>query len=352
MDLKDFINSQNIALYMKELPLEDTVDRVLFPSRKQLSNELEVAKGAKKKPVALKKSTFDVAAKQRSLSASIDVIKKEMPYFKESIPLKEKDRQQLIIALQSGNQNLVQALTQQVFENYESLIKGAEVDAKRMRAQVIQNGYINITSDDGDIMVDYGVPDSHKETISSSTKKWNVATADIVGDIAKYQKVITDDHHDKPNIALMTEKTFLDTFLINTAIKADLNGNVSNQNRILSEQDFLNFAKERLGLNVVFLENTTFMPTIDGEPVAYYEDGKVTFMSGKTLGETVYGATPEEFDKVYGSGKADTSMTGDLNAVAVTTMLKEDPVTIDTKASVTMVPSFDRADEVFFAKVY
>ncbi|PWL51766.1 MAG: phage capsid protein [Clostridium cadaveris] len=350
MDLKDFISSKNIALYMKELPQESSVDLALFPKKKQLGTEIEYAKGAKKKAVALRMSQFDTAAKTRALSATLDVFKKELPFFKESMGIKETDRRDLVLAMQSNNQEIVQALAKQVFENYENLINGAHIVAKRMRAEVIQNGAINITTEDGDVMVDYGVPVKHKAKITESSKKWNVATADIVGDIAKYQKTITDDHYDKPNIALMTEKTFLDTFMINTVIKNDLNGNISNQNRILSEKDFLNFAKERLGLSIVFLENATFIPNEGAEPMPYYVDGKVTFMSGTTLGSTVYGTTPEEFDKLYGSGKLDTSIV-DL-AIAVTTMVKEDPVSVDTKVSEMVLPSFDRADEVFFATVY
>lgn len=73
-------------------------------------------------------------------------------------------------------------------------------------------------------------------------------------------------------------------------------------------------------------------------------------MSGTTLGNTVYGTTPEEFDKQSGSSKLDTYIVD--TGIAVTTMVKEDPVTVDTKVSVMPIVSFDRADEVFFATVY
>lgn len=57
-----------------------------------------------------------------------------------------------------------------------------------------------------------------------------------------------------------------------------------------------------------------------------------------------------EFDKQSGSSKLDTYMVD--KGIAVTTMVKEDPVTVDTKVSVMPIVSFDRADEVFFATVY
>lgn len=350
MDLKDFINSANIALYMKELPVEQTVDTVLFPVKKQMGTEIELAKGAKKKPVALKLSTLDAAAKVRALSASLDVFKKELPFFKEAIGINETTRRELVNAANSNNQNLIEALSLQVFENYENLIKGADIQAKRMRCALIQDGELNITTDDGDIVVDYGVPSKHKETISTSTKKWNVATADIVGDVKRYQKAITDDNYTKPTILLCTETTFDNTFLVNTAIINHLKGGESTKNMILSQQDFINFAKDRMGLTIVFLEESTYIPSQGADAQPYFQNGKITLMSGSTLGNTVYGATPEEWDVAYGSGKLDTSLV--RNAIAVTCMVKEDPVTIDTKVSQMVMPSFDRADECFFATVY
>lgn len=348
MKLQDFINSKNITLYMKELPTEQSVDKALFPAVKQLGTDLEFAKGAKKKAVALRMSQFDVAAKTRALSASLNVEKREIPFFKESLPLKESDRRDLINAANSNNENLVKALAGQVFENYANLIEGANIVAKRMRCELIQKGELKITTDDGDIVVDYGVPSGHKN--DNVSPKWNVASTDIVADIKKFQKAITDDGYTKPTTLLMTEKTFADTIMANTAITAHLKSGANVKNLILNEQDYINFLKDRMGLSVVFLENSTFIPAEGEEAQPYYLDGYVTLISGNTLGRTVYGTTPEEWDKVYGSSKLDTDIY-DL-AIAITTMVKEDPVTIDTKVSQLVIPSFERADEVYFAKVY
>ncbi len=349
MELKDFINSANIALYMKELPPEASIDKALFPTKKQMGTEIELAKGAKKKAVALRMSQLDVAAKVRALSAALSVEKRELPFFKEAVGINETARRDLVNAANSNNQNLVEALTKQVFENYENLIEGANIQAKRMRTSLIQNGEINIVTADGDIVVDYGVPADHKVVVTGSDM-WNVATADIIGDIKKYQKAITDDHYTKPTILLLTESTFDNTFLVNTAIINHLKGGESTKNMILSQADFINFAKERLGISVVFLEETTYIPAEGAAEQPYYLNGKITLMSGTTLGETVYGATPEEWDKLYGGGKLDTALVN--NVIAVTTMVKEDPVSLDVKVSQMVLPSFDRADEVFFGTVY
>lgn len=346
-ELKDFINSKEIALYLKELPQEDTIDQALFPTKKQMSTSIEFAKGSKKKAVVLRQSAFDTAAKVRALSAELSVFKKEMPFFKEAIGINETIRRDLINAMNANNQNLVDALIEQVFENYAVLREGARIAMKRMRTQLIQNGEINITSADGDVVVDYGVPSNHKITIS--TGKWNTAAADIVGDIAKYQKLMVKEHYAKPNIMLMTESTFDATFMINTAIKGAILSGYNTNFPILGQKHYLDYVKEVCGVTIVFLEDSVYYDEDGGEPIPYYEDKKITFMSGSTLGNTVYGVTPEEYDKTYGSGKLDTSM---VDNIAITTMVKEDPVSVDTKVSMIGIPSFERADEVLFITAY
>jgi hypothetical protein len=350
INLQDYINSQNIALYMKELPAEDTIDRTLFPDKKVLGTKLEQAKGAKQKAVALRQSTFDVAAKLRSLNAKVDISTTEIPFFKEAVGIDETTRREIINAMNCNNENIINAILSQVYEGQANLIRGAEIIAKKMRAQALQTGRIVYSSNptDGNVVVDYGVPSNHKTTLTG-TDKWTDASADIYGDIKAFQKIMTDDNYAKPTIALMTEKTFDNTFMVNTAITQHIRNSNVNTLRILGQADYLQFATVVLGLTIVFLEDTTYYPYEGATPVQYYDDYKVTFMSGSTLGNTVYGTTPEEFDLTRGSGKLDTTIVGE--GTAVTTMVKEDPVTVDTKVSVMPIVSFDRADEVFFATV-
>lgn len=342
MKLKDFINAKEIALYIKNLPPQITLDKALFPNDKQLGMELEVAKGAKQKPVALRMSTFDVAVKPRTLKADINLEKKEMPFFKESILIKEKDRQQMLLAMKANNQELVNQILNKVFGNYKALVDGAEVQAKRMRAQLLQNGEIKIITDDGDVVVDYGIPDEHKEVLQG-TAKWSDPTADIVRDIERWQNALVAEGYAKPNRMLMTQKTF-GYVRANTAIQNEIKGL---SNVIVTDNLVKDYLKQKLGIEVGIL-NGVFVAE-DGKIMNLYEDNKVTLIPQGALGKTVYGTTPEEADKMFGSSKLDTEIVN--TGVAITTMAKEDPVTVETKVSQLVLPSFERADECFFATV-
>lgn len=342
MNLQDFINATEIALYIKNLPPQVTLDKALFPNDKQLGMELEVAKGAKQRPVALRMSTFDVAVKPRTLKANINIEKKEMPFFKESVLIKEKDRQQMLLAMKANNQELVNQILNQIFGNYKALVDGAEVQAQRMRAQLLQNGEIKIITDDGDVVVDYGIPDGHKE-ILQGTAKWSDPTSDIVVDIERWQNALIVEGYAKPNRMLLTQKTF-GHIRVNKAIQDEIKGI---NNVIVTDSLVKNYLKQKLGVETAVL-NGVFVNE-SGATTSLYEDHKVTLIVEGTLGKTMYGTTPEEADKMFGSSKLDTQIVN--TGVAITTMGKEDPVTVETKVSQLVLPSFEKADECFFATV-
>lgn len=341
----DFVNAKEIALYIKNLPQESTLDKQLFPADKQYGMEIELAKGAKQRPVALSLSSFDVNVRPRMLKASVDIEKRDMPFMKESVLINEKERQKLMLALAANNQNIIDQILSTVYENYKVLVDGAEIQMRRMRAELLQNGKINIVSDNGDVVVDYNVPSEHKETISSSAKKWNVATADIVGDIQKWQKVFVNEGYSKPTVLVLTDTCF-GYVCQNTAILNDIKG--LNTNYIVTENDVKNYLATKFGITIAIV-NGVFVNEA-GEATPYYADNKVTLIPTGVLGKTVYGTTPEEADSIFGSAKLDTQIVN--TGVAITTMAKEDPVTVETKVSQLGMPSFEKADECFFATVY
>ncbi|PRR84749.1 major capsid protein [Clostridium luticellarii] len=344
MTLEEYINAQQIALYIQNLPPETTIDKALFPPIKQFGTEIELAKGSKQKPVVLRMSTFDVAVKPRALNATIDIKKKELPFFKESVMIKEKDRVMLMLAMQSNNQNLVENLTAQIYGNYQALVDGAEAQMRRARAQAIQHGEINIVTDDGDIVADYEVPEDHKEVLTS-TATWNNADADIVGDIIRWQNTLVNDGYSKPTTILLTETTF-GYIRNNNAIRNELMARNLGA-VIVTDNDIVSYLSTKLGIGVGILNGTYISE--DGSSQNYYDDDYITLIPSGTIGTTVYGTTPEEADKTFGSGKHDTAIVN--TGVAITTMAKEDPVTIETKVSQLALPSFTRVDECFFAQV-
>ncbi|EIS9472665.1 major capsid protein [Clostridioides difficile] len=341
MDWKDFIDSKEIAKYIKKLPLEMLIGEALFPRKKQIGMDLKYIKGAKKKPVVLKQSTFDVAVKIRALKAQIEVKSKRMPFFKESVLVNEEDRQQLLLASQAQNKELLLMIISQIYDNYLALVDGGDMQMERMRMQALADGVINIVSEDGDLVFDFEVPSNHKEVLTGSAT-WDNPDADIIGDIQRWMRIMRDEGNPLPKRMVMTSKTF-GYFAKNKAIKLDIDrdGRV-----ILTDEMIKNYLKNKVGLSVAIVSGTYKLE--DESEESYFPDNKITFIPDGDLGKTYYGTTPEEADKVYGS-KLDCSVV--RTGIAITTMRLIDPVTVQTKVSQLGMPSFERADECFFATV-
>lgn len=341
MDWRDYINSKEIATYIKELAPEMLIGEALFPRKKQLGMDLKYIKGAKKKPVVLKPSTFDVAVKARTLKAELDVKMKRMPFFKESVIVSEENRQQLLLASQAENKELLMMILSEIYDNYVGLVDGGDMQMERMRMQALANGFINITSDDGDVIFDFEVPTEHKEVLTGNAV-WSNPDADIVGDIERWKIKMRNAGYAVPTRMVLTSKTF-GYIAKNKAIKFDIDkdGRV-----ILTDEMIKNYLKNKLGIATAVVSGTYKLENDTEEQ--YFPDNKVTLIPDGNLGATYYGTTPEEADKMY-SSKLDCSIV--RTGIAVTTMRKEDPVTVETKVSQLGMPSFEKADECFFSTV-
>lgn len=341
MDWRDYINSKEIATYIKGLAPEMLIGEALFPRKKQLGMDLKYIKGAKKKPVVLRPSTFDVAVKVRALKAELDVKMKRMPFFKESVIVSEEDRQQLLLASQAENKELLMMILSEIYDNYVGLVDGGDMQMERMRMQALAGGIINITSDDGDVVFDFEVPTDHKEVLTGNAV-WSNPEADIVGDIERWKTKMRNAGYAVPTRMVLTSKTF-GYIAKNKAIKLDIDkdGRV-----ILTDEMIKNYLKNKLGISTAVVSGTYKLP--DETEEQYFPDNKVTLIPDGNLGATYYGTTPEEADKMY-SSKLDCSIV--RTGIAVTTMRKEDPVTVETKVSQLGMPSFEKADECFFGTV-
>ncbi|NBI08310.1 hypothetical protein D3Z33_15765 [Senegalia massiliensis] len=70
-----------------------------------------------------------------------------MPFFKESMLVKEKDRQKLNKIIASGNQDYIDLILTKIFDDTTILLDGAEAQEERMRMQLLSNGKISAVSD-------------------------------------------------------------------------------------------------------------------------------------------------------------------------------------------------------------
>lgn len=342
MTIYDLIISEEIVAYWELLSQEREpyMGEELFPSDKKLGLTLKWLKGSNGLPVVLKPSAFDVSAIPRP-RIGFERLSAEMPFFKESKYIDEEMRQELNKVIESNNQAYVDAIVNRIFNDEMELLEGAAAQRERMRMMMLTTGSIVMEGNGQVYEYDYGVPENHKITVE---KSWSDPTAAILNDIRTGIQKIVDDTGVKVERAVCSSKVF-GYFRINNEIKASVNL-LTNGEGFISDAKIKQFFADELELQIV--TNDKRYKDEDGTAQRYVaEDVFVMFPSGQ-LGKTWFGTTPEESDLMTGQ-IANVTIT-DMG-VAVTTIQKADPVTVETKVTMICLPDFPTADQVYIMDV-
>lgn len=338
----DLVSAPELTAYWETMTKDRPpfLGETLFPARKKLGLDLKWIKGSAGLPIVLKPSAFDANAVPRP-RIGFDRLTAEMPFFKESTYVDEELRQQLNMVMETGNQAYIDSVMSQVFSDETRLLEAAAARREMMRMSVLTTGAISISANGQMYTYDYGVPDDHKGQV---TKSWSDPAADILGDIRTWQDTVEANTGTKPTRAVCDNTVWSNikkNGAISKAIYVVAGGGVT-----VSDARAKAFLMEELGLEVTVY---TKMYTNDqGKAVRYVPaDTFVLFPTG-TLGNTWFGTTPEESDLL---GKAATNVAITDTGVAVTTMLKTDPVNVETKVTMISMPSFEAADQIFIGDV-
>lgn len=342
----DLLSAENIKEWYNSLQSTSTIYSELFPLKKQIGIDLMMVKGAKNRPVALKPSAFDVPAPIRPLNAEISEERKQIPFFKESILIDERTRQELLRAQATGIESYYAPLITKVFENIQNLIDGADVQRDRMCAQIMTTGKVYIQTTNALLNYDYGLPAANKETLLTTARWSDLDNSDPIGDILRWQRLFTDAGKAKPTRAACSSKTF--GYLV-------MNKNIQkafapqNPYYLMSDAEVKAYIKTKTGLSIAIV--TGNYDDEAGNTQSYFPDEVFTLLPVGSLGNSNYGTTPEEADLMSGAGtKVKTTLI--KSVIAVTTMKKDDPVNVQTKVSQLLLPDCPRVEEMFIATVH
>jgi hypothetical protein len=336
MTIFDLVKSDAIVAYWETISQdrEPYLLTEMFPADKKLGLDLSFIKGSSGLPAVLKLSAFDVKAIPRD-RIGFEKLQAEMPFFKESLYVDEKLRQELNMVLETGNQAYIDVVMNRVFADEIQLLEAASAARERMRAMALTTGAVTLASNGQAYTYDYQMPDNHKLTNAS----FNDADYDIAGYINEVLDTVEDDTGVRPNRGLVSRAEW-NKMKNNTLIKKNIyvltNGvGTVNDNTLrdyLYDQtgvEFVVYAKRYKDENKI---TKRFIP----------DDLVVLFPAG-SLGKTWFGTTPEESDLMTGSA-ANVTITD--TGVAVTTVKMTDPVNVETKVTQICLPSFEMADQV------
>lgn len=326
----------------------------LFPARKRAGLDLKWIKGNKGVPISLMPSAFDAKATFRD-RIGVEKIETEMPFFREGFKVKERDRQDILRALDS-NDPYAQAAIARVFDDANNLIEGALVVSERERMQLLfpLNGNVGITIQANGVDYTYNYDPlgewkaSNYFELTEQTQKWTDHThSDPFGDIQEAKDAISAKTGSDLRIAIMNKATFKE-LRQNTNIQARFITRSGAALGYLTDPEIIALLKDTNDLDGVVLYDKQFR---NESKVAskFVPDGYVALVPAGTLGETWYGTTPEEAD-LMGKGVANVQLV--QTGIAVTQEVTVNPVNVNTYASEIVLPSYERMDEVAVIKVF
>lgn len=338
------LESQNIAPYFGES---------FFPVKKKLGLDLKFIKGKSGLPVTLKPAAFDAQVPVRD-RIGVASFQTEMPLFRDSFMISEKDRQD-ILRIREASDPAASVILGNIYDDAKQLIMGAAVVQERMRMQLLSpaDGSPKIRMAMGDVVYEYNYDADGSFAATNflecqNTAKWtDHSGSDPIADIDHGIDVVETNTGDRPAYILMTKKT-LNDLVANDKIKsyvlakAQASGGAVRMTANLVKQ----YLAEEFGLTVV-VYNKKFTDET-GTAQQFYPDNMVTLLPESGLGNTYMGTTPEEADLMANS---DSSVAIVNTGVAITVITKNEvPVNTQTFASEICLPSFEGMDKVYIIK--
>jgi len=347
----DMFNAKEIGSYWAEVNKTQVpfLGAGLFPARKQIGLDLSWIKGKGGLPVALKPSQFDAKATLRD-RIGVARVETEMPFFREAMLIKEKDRQDLMRLEKNGNE-VIKPMIQRIYDDIITLVDGANVQAERQIMQLLSTGGISIVANGVDYTYDYTDEAWKAENVTTlaDNAKWSAKeTANPIKDIKEAQRAVQAKTGVKPTRAICNS-TVWNNLLENAAIRTAINAGkgITLTTAEIFDADLQAYLLRNLNLTVVVYDN--MFVNENKETKKFFPDEVFTLIPATTLGNTWYGTTPEEADLMGGRTNADVSIVN--TGVAITTIMQEHPVNKETIVSEIVLPSFERIDEMHILNV-
>ena len=335
MSLKNIIkNEDRISFISNYKP--DTSGSLfdqLFPSRKTDNMRLALIQAQNQIPVIAMVHSFDSETRIKSREA-LKEIKVDKLLVKVKINLTEK-----YAMLEEELQSYPESARNAIFNDMLSTSNDVAARIRAMKGEVLSTGKITINENNVEHTIDFGVPSNNITSVSWASEP------DIIGDIKKvFDKAATSGY--KPTRAVMSRKIF-NTILADSKVKTAILGETG---KMLTVAELESWIMQQFGVVIVVNDDVYRVQKKDGsyETKRYFKENTIAFFGGdltETLGETIYGKTPEE--RVASLNAQQSSNIYVMNTVWDT----EDPVATWTKASAVAVPVLADPNNLFLMNI-
>lgn len=349
MNIKEVFNSRAIASVVTEAGSNKVayLGAGLFPAKKKMGLDLKWIKGHKGLAVSLAPSNFDAVSTIRSRQG-MEISETQMAFFRESMLLKEADRQELL-RVKEANDPYAQDVIGRIYDDAQTLVDGANVIPERMIMQLLTpaNGHPSISIQANGVTYAYNYDPSgdfakNNFDALSGTDVWSdTVNSDPLADVENAKAKVQAQTGVEPKYMIINSVT-LGYLKKNQKIKDTIVNPTAGATYISAAKIKEVFSTE-LGITLLVYDKQY------DNGAKFFADGFATLIPEGQLGNTWYGTTPEEADLM---GNADVDVSIVNTGVAVATSVSNDPVQVKTTVSEIVLPSFENMDQVYVIKAF
>jgi len=348
--LTEAFSAQNIAAYYDNTPQEvrPYIGETLFPPRRVAGLDIKYVKGKSGAPVVLRPAAFDTSAPIRTRIPFQRVIH-EMPFWRESMVVGERERQDLMRALAS-NDPFLEMLLVEIYNDANGLVLGAGAAVERMRMKLLSTGFIQFTAEGVPYDYDYGFDQAKQMTTLVGAAAWD--QPETAAPLTDIQEAMIKARASSARL-LLTADTFRKICAcksVRLAMFPQPAGVVPSPIPPAQVAAYFETAW-RVSFMIIEEEPNTFLERVGGEEMRMFPDGVATLVPvAGALGDTFYGTTPEEADLMLSS--ATNVQVVDTGVAVATHVTPVAPIQLSTTVSQIALPSYGRIDRMHIINAF
>lgn len=344
INVNEIVTPQNIGEYWVEDQKFNppyNLGTVKFPEASTVGLKLKWIVGANRAPATLSPTTLE--ANHIPLGRyGFQTMETDIPAFKNSMQMNAENYMEISIIDENATE-VVQRKVKEIYDDFSTLIKNAQVTREALRWQLLSTGVISISGNGVSATYNYNIPSNHK---ANATVVWSDhINADPIKDLRTWADVIETETGEAPAEVYMNKATYNHMVSSKKIIDAIYRGGIGDA--YPDDNAITQYISQKTNLTVV-VYNKGYRNPETGLFTYFIPNGAVTLTPSGALGTTWISKTPEELAL---SDDSEAQLYVVDNGVALYKMVKRDGVLTAIGASMLCLPSFERANDVFFGSV-
>jgi hypothetical protein len=357
MAFAEYFNAKELVDFA-EAKFSENVNQLwnqLFPAKSIPSMDISWIKAKNSRLAPLRAAALGEKAARRSPSG-FQRVESDLPFFRESMPVDEKQRQNItnLLIVYQNNPDMVDEILRNLYHEHAQLIWGAFANCDLMVGSLLTSGKIIFSSDVNDgrtnnYEYDYdqnGQWRSNNILQLNAGQYWNdacKATNDPLDDIVSAIE-------DQKQLGWTTAKILLNTSTFRGLCKSQsITKAIAPLGGVVKRSQIKELIEDETKCSLIVYDN--YVLTGDGNSTNVLPDGKVVLLPDGELGKMCFAPTPEAFNLQLGKTEPRKDIAVMRNGVTVLSKAEDNPVDYETIVSATMLPSYPKMDAVYVLSV-